>query len=211
MILTRCHSMGAAKLWSYVAVVAVVFVLSAPVPVSAQDDDCGNGLPCGALPWALPGLPDLQSPTPIIVTVNPAYTPPPTPIPTNTPPPTVTPTPTPFMSATPFYESDSIDDSIATIEGILDGTQPAIIDPDGNTFDGDVTGLYGGIETYFSYVKGVSQLNVFGQFTPLVGLFFFVIHIQLVLSALRLTVPVVGVLVGIVRKIIQIILDFIPG
>lgn len=72
--------------------ICLAFVLLATGPVSAQTSDCGNGVPCGPIPWRLPVLPNLPSPSPMPTiaatssSINPGA-------PTNTPAPISTPTP----------------------------------------------------------------------------------------------------------------------
>jgi hypothetical protein len=55
-----------------------LLIALAVLPATSNADDCGNGLPCGPIPWQLPPLPGLVSPSPIptiAITVAPTATP----------------------------------------------------------------------------------------------------------------------------------------
>jgi hypothetical protein len=43
----------------------LVSLLCLIAPTSAQQSSCGNGLPCGPIPWVIPPLPNLASPSPM--------------------------------------------------------------------------------------------------------------------------------------------------
>jgi len=173
------------------------------------DGDCGNGVPCGAIPWAVPRLPDLQSPTPyptVVVTLD--ATDEPTPDVTDTAaPPTATPYATPIWDAT-----QDIDEPLATIQGILDGTDEPIIGGGGAEFTFETIGteLDANVTLFFGYVRGVTGAS-FGVLTPMINFIFLVLVTVFFVAGLKLTLPVLGAVIGFLRKLIQLILEFIPG
>jgi len=91
--------------------------------VAAAQDDCGDGLPCGRLPWSLPVLPNLPSPTPMptvgITTVPPTQTP---------GGPTATPTPTTVPPGAGFdIDVGGISDQFATLQGLAEATEQVVM------------------------------------------------------------------------------------
>src|SRR4030042_4743469 len=99
--------------------VALVILAALPSGLINGQEDCGNGLPCGPIPWSLPAWPQMESPTPIgpqydYLTVTYTATPTSTYTPTATPTSTYTPTPTatctPQDTATTFLTDAAIED-----------------------------------------------------------------------------------------------------
>lgn len=187
--------------------VALLMLLLA-APVFAQGD-CGNGLPCGPIPWRLPVFDELMSPTPITYVIAP--TPgegTPTEAPTETPAPTETFTPSP--TPTRFFGDDP-DDVLATLSSIVEGTAIPVLDAEGQPVDvADVIGFQSEMGVFFGYAKGLSE-GAFGPFSPLIGLLMAGLLIALILRAISLIVPALAAIFGAIRKVVQLILDFIPG
>lgn len=165
--------------------------------VTAQDCD---GLPCGAIPWALPDFPILASPT-LYPTVAITATPTPTFTPT-----AATPTPTATLDI-----SDIIG-GLENLNELLTGTAQ-VINGIGGTPVMVGTAAYGdyqdNAQLAISYVKAVGAAD-FGVVTPLVQFFvgsmLFVLSVKLV----EISVPFIGVLFGALRKLVQVVMDFIP-
>lgn len=173
--------------------------------VYAQDD-CGDGLPCGRIPWDLPALPVLPSPT-IIPTIPVTYT-----VPTQTPGgPTATPTPTPIPSGGGFdIDVSGISDQFATLESMAAATQPSIqVSGTPVNSDDQLATLTSNSGTFFGYVRGVSDMNL-GGLTPIFG--FVIISFLTVVSVkvITLVLPVLAVLFGLLRKVVSVVLDFLP-
>lgn len=159
-----------------------------------EPGDCGNGLPCGPIPWALPYFPPLISPTPISenVDVNPNPF-------TNTPEPT----------NENFFDTDAVDQMVSTVGSVLDSTAVPIYNAEGTAIgQGDLPDLATNSELFFSYAKGLSFSNVLGVFTPLVGVVLFYFSINFFIAALKYMLPLIVIIVGIVRKIVNVILNF---
>lgn len=151
--------------------------------------DCGSGLPCGPIPWAMP---DFSSPTPIgslFASVSDA---------------TATPAPT----ATPTFDLpiQDIADAISTANAmsyilVIEGTEQAIPDM--------IASLGNDAEILFGYVKGVQQSS-FGPFTPIVNILFVAFVVIVATTLFRLIFPFIAMLFGIIRRVITFILDFLP-
>lgn len=175
--------------------------VNTPRPNSPYGPDCGNGLPCGPVPWPLPNLVSLPSPTrfpTIVVSATPTITP----LPGVTAGPTSIPPGTLIASAT--FQLEGVDDQLATLEGIMNGTPIGI---DGFDFDPEELGSDAG--EFFGTLKGVSELHL-GPFTPLLVFFFFAFLFVMGIQASGIILPLVMSLFGFVRRIISTILDFLP-
>lgn len=166
--------------------------LSLLIAISTNAQTCGNGLPCGAVPWTLPQWAPLESPTPLgggLFNVDAT--------PTGTPPATAT------ATGTPDFGLAGARDSIATISAIdyqLGGTPlSSLVD----------AGLSADSTTIFSYVKGVQSAS-WGPFTPIVNLGFLIITVLLVATFWRIVFPIIAALFGLVRRIVSFVLDFLP-
>lgn len=180
-------------------VVIVLLLLIAASAARAQDDECGNGLPCGPLPWPVPVLPDLASPSPMPTISITATDIPPT---SNPSPPTSTPTPT------PAGDIPSLEIAVTAAVDLAERTPDTIIGLDGMGFDimeiaSADTGLF------FSYVRGFSTLT-FGVFTPLVLLLITFLVVTLVIYAITFFWPIIATVIGLIRRAVQLVLEFIP-
>lgn len=184
-----------------VTVVALLLILGEPV--GAQD--CGNGLPCGPLPWRLPNLPRLRTPTPMpTISFNP------TPPPTATPAPTDTPSgPTP--TATLDLDTSGIANQIATLNAVIEQTPMIVLDMAGTPVDtsaqfaelGDNAGLV------FGYARGLSQASL-GSISPLVAFTLTALVVVIAVKMLTFMWPILAALWNIISRIIQLVLDFLP-
>lgn len=176
-------------------------------PITAQaQDECLDDLPCGALLWPLPEFPALQSPTPIPTSEfnggNPA------PPQTATPTPTLTPTPTP----TGFIDTGEIENFIGTAQAIANGTPVAIVDFLGTPVNAgdELTGIAGDAGVFFGYARAVMDGNMFGHFTPLIVFLALSFTVVLAISLTGMAIPIVGAMFGFLRKVVTLILDFLP-
>lgn len=207
--------------------------------VTFAQENCGNGLPCGPLPWDLPVFPVLQSPTPAsgevdqdpnntptnTLTATSTYTPTATrtatptrtPTLTRTPSPTRTPTNTPTNTNTPgptatlFFGADEIDDVFATLDMVISGDEPLVMD--GEATPGALTrerieDSVDDAETVFGYIRALNTMS-FGPFTPLVGLVLLSFALSFFLAAIKFFIPLIGAIVGIFKTIVSFILDFL--
>lgn len=172
----------------------LLLMLLGTLPTLAQSD-CANNLPCGGVPWRLPALPVLRSPTPfptVIATSASGF------IPTSTG--TVTPTP----SATLPIDMGSLNNSMATMSVALQVTAPAV-GAGRAEFD---MGNAGG--QLIGYIMGLQNVH-FGVFTPFVTFFFFAFFAFFGTKMLGILLPIISAIVGVIRKLIDVILQFLPG
>lgn len=201
------------------------FILISTFSLKAQT--CGDGLPCGPIPWELPGYPILESPTPInadvgaitptpSATVTLTHTPTPTltytPTYTRTPTPTLThtATPTPTITETPPFDPTDISDQLATLENIQE-TQIAVEDAVGTDVNiEDIEAYIEDAEIFFSYAKGINA-DIAGPFAPLVTVVIVALAMMMFVMVLKVIVPVMSFMYGLIRKTVQLILDFVPG
>lgn len=181
----------------FVLLIVLVISMGIGLIVSAQDD-CGDGLPCGKLPWDLPDLPVMNSPTPIpTIAIEPTqdsgYV--------------ITPT----CSFGECLEDLGWDDQIATLNAIAQGTSPAINDMQGTpvNLDESFNQLGSNAGLFFGYVRGISTES-FGKFSILVNFMFLTLVVVISTKVLTFTFPVVMAGVGLIRKAVTLILEFLP-
>lgn len=197
-------------------ILILVFLLISVSVANAQD--CEPWLPCGPIPWALPQFPDLRSPTPIptmILTLVPTATPTggptatPTATATHTPTitPTRTPTGTPTATSTPFWDGTQLANQVGTLQAYIDATPETPLGFDGNPINTDPNPSG---TTLWSYIKGL-YLYDFGVFGPLMAAFVATFVYVLGFKILMLSFPAIVYLFGFLRRIVQLILEFIPG
>ena len=164
--------------------------------------DCGNGLPCGSIPWPQPNPPQLQSPTPmptIGVTINP---------PTQTPGgPTATPAPTQVSFD---IDVSGINDQFATLNALAVATDQ-MVEVSGTpvTTSNQLSTLTANSGTFFSYVRAVSEIDL-GGLTPLIGFVTLSFLTVLTVKIVTLSLPVLSAIFGLARKLVGIVLDFLP-
>lgn len=181
---------------------AILFVVTfySVGTIAAQGGDCAYGLSCDQIPWRVPGMPMLVTPTPFpteLFTSTSTFTPTP-----NGTPPGYVPT------TTANFDMSEIGDQMATLRVVAQGTPIAFQDI-GITSDSDAElGAQAG--SFFGYIAGLQQVH-FGVFTPLMSFALGAMLFVLVIKSAGLIVPIIAAFVGIIRKIIQVALDFIPG
>jgi hypothetical protein len=164
---------------------------------------CGNGIPCGPVPWSLPPLPGLASPTPFpTLVVTRTLTPTPVMI-------TVTPGGGPTPEPTGFIDLGELEDKVATLQAILEATEEVIEDIDGGVFDEESTDLAGNAGQMFGYIRGLSNIH-FGPFTIIISFLLFGLVFSLSNEILFFIIPIGAAIFGFIRKIITLIMDFLP-
>lgn len=191
--------------------------------------NCDPLLPCGPLPWQLPSLPDLQSPSPFptvaVVATGSTSTPTqtasstPTALPTSTPMPTFTPFPTltPYPTFTllptwtPFVDVAQIGNAVGTLNALVASTDIPVYDLTGTPVTmANLDDIASNTGTAFGYVRGLANVN-FGPLTPLVVFAFTALFIFILVNIAGIVMPIAIAVFGVIRKIIELILDFIPG
>lgn len=169
------------------------------VGIIQAQDDCGDGLPCGKIPWDLPVLPAVSSPTPI---------------PTTTPRPDInglpgpgTPTGTPIGAD---LGSIGLADQIATAAAYAP-TPMNVLDSNGDVlvFGDQINLIQQDAVIVVGYARGLSSMN-FGKMTPLVAFIAGTFVIIMFVKAWTLLMPVFATLIGMFRKIVSFIMEFIP-
>lgn len=179
--------------------ILVVALLVMVTPALAQD--CGNGLPCGPMPWGLFQLPRLNSPTPfptVIVTAASGS------VPTPTPTGTLTVTPESTEEVTEQPEVVEFADQVGTLQSVINSTPQTVFDRS-TGFD-----LAGNATNIFSYLLGLQTIH-FGVFTPLIQLIFFGFFLVIAVKIGFWILPIVATFVGFVRKVAETIVSFVPG
>lgn len=174
----------------------LLLLLLMPMAVSAQSD-CHKGVPCGPVPWSIPQFPFLQTPTPfptVLATSGPGSSP--------TPTGTLTPAPTP--TATPGIDLVGVNDQMSTLQSVVAATPPGVQDRS-QGFD-----LGHNANNVFNYILGLQSIH-FGVFTPLIQLIFFGFFFVVGLKITIFLLPVFATLFGWIRKMVELVLDFIPG
>lgn len=177
----------------WIAVIVCIMVLASP----AQAQDCGNGLPCGALPWRLPALPNLQSPTPYVANYSLDV------VPTNTP------APTTDTSAADYFDGEAVNNQIATLNSVINATPMRVSDFYGSYAETDLSTFGTEAGTFISYLRAFFAANV-GIWQPLLAFGLIRFFTTVVIKLQFLLIPVLMALVGFIRKIINLVLDFLP-
>jgi hypothetical protein len=182
-------------------VLALVLILLIAAPVVAQVNDCGQGMPCGPVPWRLPVLPRLSSPTPMpTAQVTGASTPG---IPTATAPP---------LSTLNSVDTAPIQEQVSTLTALMYSTPVGISNWDGSyaeaTSEADT--LAANAVTFLSYAKGLGMVNFGNTMTPLVWFLLSGFVLTLGLSLTNVMAPIIAVIFGAFRRIVSTIMDFLP-
>jgi hypothetical protein len=201
--------------------ITVILVFWITSPALAQQMTCGHGVPCGPIPWQLPDLPILIPPTPfptISFTATPTasdtpdVTPTDPPTPTDTSTPTDTPTPTDTAtsvpSPTPFMDMTDIAGQVETLTAALSATPVSIADAD--DIEDTADDLASDAGSLFGYIRGLTLAN-FGVLTPLIVFLMTALSFTMLVKFTELVLPMVVLGFGLLRKLVQLILDFIPG
>lgn len=178
------------------ALLLVLIVLPA-LPLLAQQN-CGNGLPCGAIPWTLPNFPVMNSPTPM-PTVNASNF-----IPTE--PSGFVPTPT------PTFDTGSVTNNLATLGAVMSATPMVVLDANGTPFNQEDTfaELGGNAGTFFGLARAIISPDTWGVLWPLMAFAVVCLSVTLSIKLLTYMLPIFAALFGFIRKMIHVILDFIP-
>jgi hypothetical protein len=122
--------------------------------------------------------------------------------------PAAAPTPTPDPNCIPYaaptaaIDVGELVDTMATLQS-LPMNQVGIENPQAG-FD-----LYSGTATFFSYVLGIQSINL-GVLTPILGFTFFSFFSFVAIKVAFILLPIIASLVGVIRRIIQLVLDFLP-
>jgi hypothetical protein len=179
----------------------LLILVAGALPATAQD--CG-GLPCGDIPWLMPEFPRLASPTPFPTN---AITATPTPGATATGAPTNTPTPT----MTPTINIGDVSGGVDQLNQLLTATAQVIYDVNGTPVAvGTVAYDYQvNASTAMSYIKALGGAD-FGVVTPLVQFFIGALLFILAVKLVEISIPFIAILFGSLRKVVQVVLDFIP-
>lgn len=184
------------------ALLCLPFAFFVSVLLVRAQSNCGNGLPCGPVPWRIPNLPDLPSPTyvPTVAITQASGNPGDTPVPTATPTPAAT-----------FFDSSQIQNQVGTLQAAVNATQIPLQDFNGTPVD--VTAVFSDMstnsESFFSYAKGVSSLDL-GILTPMLLFLFTSMLGVIVVKLFTFALPFLLAIFGLIRRIYHVIMDFIP-
>ncbi len=177
----------------------VIGIILMMTGTAASAQQCGNGLPCGPIPWELIELPALSSPTPAPAVDSSAA---------------VGSTEAAAIGVGPQLNTTNLNNQVATLSGMIYATPIAAQNLDGsyNSAEMDATQeaeLAANAGTFFGYVRGLSAVS-FGVLTPLISFALLAFGVIFALKVSTFVIPVFMVLFGFFRRIISLILDFIP-
>jgi hypothetical protein len=134
-------------------------------------------------------------------------------MPTFTPFPTLTPYPTftQLPTWTPFVDTSQIGNAVGTLNALVGSTNIPVYDLTGTPVAlTDLDGIASNTSTAFGYVRGLADVN-FGPLTPLVVFGFTALFLFILVNIAGIVMPIAIAVFGVIRKIIELILDFIPG
>jgi hypothetical protein len=175
-------------------ILALLLLMATPILAQNNNQSCGNGLPCGSLPWPLPTFPAMPSPTPIAIDDSFANPPP---VPTST-------------AMATLVDLAPIENGIGTMEAALNAT-PISIEIEGTlvspedivlTYVGDGGGIFG-------YIKGLNS-NSLGILAPFVNFVIIALLVVMVTQLNTFIIPIAMAVFGMIRKVLSLILDFLP-
>lgn len=177
-------------------------LLSIPLWASAQSS-CGNGLPCGPLPWPMPKFPILVSPSPMPTIGITA-------VPTSGGSPTATsaPTETPAPTGTVISDFTSLSDQMATLQGMLLATSEPV-EINGTAIDSDeyLATSVAGSTTFFSYVRAFSDVDV-GFLGQIINFALVSFAVVIAIKLATFILPMLGTLFGIILGAVQFFISF---
>jgi hypothetical protein len=193
------------KVLKYFTMCVSIFLLLFTREVLAQKD-CGDGLPCGKLPWDLPSLPIMVSPTRMPTFVATAA-------PTSTPQPSATsgPSPTPQATGTVLNDFAGLGDQLSTLTSQINATDVPI-EINGTPVDSgeQLATMSSGANTFFGYVRGFSELSL-GGLTPFFTFAITSLVIIIAIKSLGFILPILAVVFGIILKVVQLAVQVIRG
>lgn len=172
------------------ALSTLFLLLLISMPTFAQD--CTTNKPCGPVPWRIPQLPRLLTPTPAPISSSGA-----------------------FFGPTPVIEEDSgyvqdvgidgsdLNDQIGTLNDLLSNENTL------NGTDQDLGSLVNNTGDFFGYLRAFASADL-GPFTPILAVTILGFGIRMGLSLTTAIVPIVVAIYGLIRKAITLILDFLP-
>jgi hypothetical protein len=170
-------------------------------PAAAQ---CG--VPCQPVQWPLPTWPALVSPTPLADVSGL--------VPTYTPTGTITPgaSLTPTATLTPFVDAGDVGSSLATLEFIVAGTVPPLANPSGTPFTlpDMLATAEADTSQFWGYSKGISESNFLGPFAPFATLLMVFMLTLFLVKGSTFLLPIGFALFGVIRKVVSLLLDFLP-
>lgn len=182
--------------------IALILMLSVGV-AAAQQRECGNGLPCGSIPWPLGNPPVLTSPTPMptvgVTAVLPTVTP-------------GGPTPTPIPPTVGFdIDTSGISDRFATLQAMAEATdEPVLVDGTPVSSTDQLSEMAEDSTTFFSYARALASVDLGTGFSPIWAFGFLTFAIVLGVTIITYILPLLAALFGLIRKVIQVLLDFLP-
>lgn len=171
--------------------------LASFAPVAAAQ--CQFYRECFQVPWAIPQFAELQSPTPFpTVVITQTYTP--TPFT-----PTATPTIVPTSDYTPV-NATAVVEQLQTLQAIASGTPVPI-----SIVTQSPAMLGANAAVFWGYAKGLGDGAFGDNFSPLITFGMAAILFLVALKFSLIIIPVLMSLIGAFRKVIRMVLDFIPG
>lgn len=180
--------------------------------VSAQK--CGNDPlnPCGPLPWGLPSLPVMTSPTPyqlrdtptpVVITVTP------TPTASQTPTATVG-TPTATLDASGVHSDmmTAVGESVETIDDLDINPEIGLGGPSDPVATTSAS-LSNYSRTFFSYVRGLTLFNMRGT-GGITGWILLALAVVIGTVIATTLIPIMGSIYRLIMRVIELVAEFIP-
>lgn len=176
---------------------SILIILFTASAVLAQRD-CGNGLPCGRIPWDLPIMPRLSSPTPMPTIVIPAEV-------TEEPGPTAAPTYTPAPTGTIAADFSEIGDQLSTLSAVVNATPvPVLVSGTPVDTGAQLVELGSDAGIFFGYVRGFSEANL-GGLSQFVTFALFSLVVIIGIKAFGWILPVAAVVFRIILRIVEVV------
>jgi len=168
-------------------------------PLVVQAQALCDFLPCGPIPWSIPALPVLVSPSPmptIGITLAP------TGAPTNTPEPTNTPAPT----STVMTDFTNLGDQLSTLQAEFNAT-PIPIEVSGTPIDPNeqLSSMAGDAFTFFGYVRGFSEVSL-GGLTPIISFILVAFATVISVKVFGFLLPMLATIFGLIFRIVQFVI-----
>lgn len=170
-------------------ITVIIVLILGSLPVMAQNCD---GLPCGSIPWSIPALPRLASPTPF---------------------PTVYATATSGSDPSPGDPTATLDASgigvqQGNLENFLSATPQAVL-LNGTPQGLDASGLATDGSLVISYIKAVTGAD-FGVLSPLIAFLVFILTFTMAVKLIEIFIPFSAVIFRGIKTAFQLVADFLP-
>lgn len=111
----------------------------------------------------------------------------------------------------PQIDTSGLSDQLATLGAMANGTPFQIMDLQGTPVD--LEAQFAELATpaglFFGYARGLSEINL-GSVTTFIQFAMLTVSIILALTATQFLLPIIATAFGVIRRVAQLVLEFLP-